>query len=333
MSDVSSRLVIGISSRALFDLEEEDRIFRNRGLDDYRTYQLEYETVPLDRGTAYPLIRGLLDLNKADGERIVEVIIISRNNPETGLRVFHAIADAGLDITKAAFIGSDPLPPVLAAFEVDLFLSREQADVQAAIDAGIPAALLYKQPLEMPEQTDKLRIAFDADAVLFSEESEAIYKERGLAAFLEHEKVNADKALPDGPLAGVLKKLGLMQAGHTPEDAPVKIAIVTARNSPAHERVIKTLRVWGVRVDAAFFLGTLSKDRILKAFGAHIFFDDQERHLAPASYSVPCALVPYRSSSVLRQRIAESAPPVDDPGEHREEQSEGDANGPPHENA
>ena len=264
-SGANARLVIGISSRALFDLEEEDRIFRHRGLDDYRTYQLEYETVPLDRGTAYPLIKGLLDLNNPDGERLVEVIVISRNNPETGLRVFHAITETGLDINKAAFIGSDPLPPVLAAFEVDLFLSREQADVQSAIDAGIPAALLYKQPLQMPADTDKLRIAFDADAVLFSEESEAVYKQSGLTAFLEHERVNADKALPDGPLASVLKKLSLMQAGHKPEEAPVKIAIVTARNSPAHERVIKTLRVWGVRVDAAFFLGSLSKDPILKA--------------------------------------------------------------------
>jgi 5'-nucleotidase len=299
--DLSKLLVVAVSSRALFDLEEEARIYERLGLGAYQAYQLDNEKELLRPGTAFSLVKGLLSLNKADSARRVEVIVVSHNNPETGLRVFHSIQHFGLDITRAAFVGSEPLLPYLETFNADLLLSPSIADVQAAIDADVPAAIVYRPPNEAAVEFDELRIAFDADAVLFSEESEALYRAKGIDAFLAHEKENADQMLAAGPLARLLIKLGGLQKSiATASEAPFKIAIVTARNSPAHERVIKTLRAWGVRADAAFFLGGVGKAAILKAYGAHIFFDDQEAHLAPAALHTPCALVPYKTASVLR---------------------------------
>jgi 5'-nucleotidase len=297
--DLTPLLVVGISSRALFDLEEEDRIFRKLGLPSYRIVQLEYENDLLDPGTAFPLVKRLLALNE-HGERRVEVIVISKNHPETGLRVFKSIRHHGLDISRAAFTGGEPLNRYLEAFKIDLFLSRSRDDVQAAIDGGFAAAELYNPPADLDWETEELRIAFDADAVLFSDESETIYQQEGLEAFHKHEDLNAETPLEAGPLGNLLRKLSALRNQFDPNRPPVRIGIVTARNSPAHERVIKTLRNWGVEVDAAFFLGGLSKDSILKAFGAHIFFDDQEGHLALASLMVPSALVPYHSNSPLR---------------------------------
>lgn len=298
--DLSKLLVVAVSSRALFDLEEEARMYERLGLDLYREYQIDNEKEILRPGTAFSLIKGLLKLNRS-GTRHVEVIVVSHNNPETGLRVFNSIQHYGLDITRAAFVGNEPLVPYLKTFEVDLLLSPSVPDVQAAIDADLAAAVVYRPPNEANVDFDELRIAFDADAVLFSEESEMIYQSRGLDAFLAHEKENADKMLAAGPLGSLLLKLGALQKLlGTDTEVPFKIAIVTARNSPAHERVIKTLRAWGVRADAAFFLGGVSKTSVLQAYGAHIFFDDQEGHLAPASLHTPCALVPYKTTSALR---------------------------------
>lgn len=186
--------------------------------------------------------------------------------------------------------------------------------MQEAIDGGLAAGILYNPPEIDFGDGDQLRIAFDADAVVFSEESEATYRREGLAAFLEHERANAEEPLAEGPLAKLLRKLCTVQEGYGPENSPVRLGIFTARNFPAHERVIKTLRQWGVRVDEAFFLGGVAKDRFLEAFGAHIFFDDQEAHLAPASRITPSALVPYRTTSVLRVEVPPaplSVPPVD----------------------
>jgi 5'-nucleotidase len=298
--DLSKYLVIAISSRALFDLEEEERIFQRLGLDKYREFQLENENELLDTGTAFPMIRGLLALNR-DGQQHVEVIVLSKNHPETGLRVFKSIRHHGLTITRAAFTGGESLNPYLEAFGVDLFLSRSPEDVQEAIDGGFAAAVLYNPPGGAGEDSNQLRIAFDADAVLFSEESEALFREKGLQAFLDHEREKADEPMTEGPVARLLVKLVALQRQFPMSNAPLRIAIVTARNSPAHERVIKTLRSWGVGVDAAFFLGGVAKQPVLKAFGAHIFFDDQEDHLALASMSVAAALVPWSSRSVLRK--------------------------------
>jgi 5'-nucleotidase len=305
--DLTNLLVIGISSRALFNLEEENRIFEEKTLEEYIQYQLDHENESLKPGTAFPLVKGLLALNERHTHRLVEVIVMSKNSPDTGLRILNSIGHYGLDITRTALTGGEPLAPYLDAFDIDLFLSKSESDVQAAIDAGFAAALLYDPPADTSAKDDKVRIAFDADAVLFDEESEAIYKQRGLEAFFENERNNADKPLPEGPFAKLLKTLSKMQQELDPREPPVRIAIVTARNSPAHARVIKTLRAWGVRVDAAFFLGGVSKDKVLKAFGAQIFFDDQEVHLGLASIVVPSGRVPYRIGSVLRE-LAESRP-------------------------
>lgn len=298
--DLTSVLVIGISSRALFDLEVPNRIFEEEGLEAYRAYQLEHEKEPLKKGTAFPLVEALLGLNEKAGKPVVEVIVMSRNSPDTGLRVFNSIAHYGLPITRAAFSGGTSLSPYLEAFKVDLFLSKSESDVQEAIDDGVAAAELYAPPLQAGARDDQIRIAFDADAVLFSESSELIYKQEGIEAFWAHEKDHAEVPLEAGPFAKLLVTLSYLQR-HFAQPSPVRIAIVTARNSPAHERVIQTLRRWGVHVDEAFFLGGVSKDEVLKAFGAHIFFDDQEVHLADASKVVPSGRVPYKSDSPLKE--------------------------------
>ena len=178
--DLTQLLVIGISSRSLFNLEEE---------------------ALMEPGTAFSLVKGFLDLNKRQDKRLVEVIIMSKNSPDTGLRIFNSIEHHGLDISRAALTGGEPLSPYLEAFNIDLFLSKSESDVQTAIDAGVAAALLYDPPYESPIEAEKLRIAFDADAVLFSEESEAIYRSEGLEAFFENERSNADKPLQEGPFA------------------------------------------------------------------------------------------------------------------------------------
>jgi 5'-nucleotidase len=299
--DLSDILVIGISSRALFNLEDSNTVFLEKGLDAYRAHQLENEKEILEKGTAFAVVEALLRLNKISGKKLVEVIVMSRNSPDTGLRVFNTISHYGLEITRAAFSGGTPLSPYLKAFDVDLFLSKSEEDVQAAVDSGVAAAVLYAPPAEQNLDSDKIRIAFDADAVLFSEESEQIFKTEGLEAFLEHEKRNVNTPMKEGPFAKLLMTLSFLQRHFPKEKSPVRIAIVTARNSPAHERVVQTLRAWGVSVDEAFFLGGLSKDEVLSAFNAHIFFDDQDIHLQSASKKVPSAKVPYKSGSPLKQ--------------------------------
>jgi len=298
--DLSRLLVIAVSSRALFDLEWDARIYDRLGPDKFREHRLQSEEELLQPGTAFQFVKGLLSLNQSEGERAVEVIVISRNDPDLGLSVTRSIEANGLDISRIAYIGGEPIAPYLEAYETDLFLSANVADVQTAIDAGIAAAVLYRPPAQTEADVTELRVAFDADAVLFSEESEHIYRTQGLPAFLKHEAENARKMLPEGPLARLLMRLGEIQRARGKANTPFRIAIVTARNTPAHERVIRTLREWGVTLDAAFFLGGISKSEILKSFRAHIFFDDQETHLAPAALDVPCALVPYRTDSVLR---------------------------------
>jgi len=295
-------LVVGISSRALFDLEEEDRIFKSEGVVAFRKYQKEKEHERLKPGTAYHLVQALLRLNDLSEERLVEVIVMSRNSPETGLRLLHSINDYGLDITRSAFTGGEPLHPYIEAFDIDLFLSKDEGDVQNVIDSGkSAAALIYEPPATYTPDNSTVRIAFDADAVIFSDESEQIYKSEGLDAFHEHEHQHESDPLKDGPYAELLRKLSHIQKKMEMgvELSPLRIAIVTARNSPSHLRLIETLRHWDVYVDEAFFLGGLSKDKVLKAFKAHIFFDDQDLHLKGASAVVPSGKVPYLSKSPL----------------------------------
>jgi 5'-nucleotidase len=297
-------LVIGVSSRALFDLEQENDVFQDQGIQAFKEYQLENEETILKPGAAFYLVKSLLQLNEIANKQIVEVVVMSRNSPETGLRVLNSIEEYGLEITRVAFTGGEPLSPYIDAFDVDLFLSKDAKDVQTVIDSKqSAAALLYAPPTSFKVDDARVKIAFDADAVLFSDESEYRYKTEGMEAFHNYEKEHEDDPLSEGPFAKLLIKLSKIQE-HLPmqvEYSPLRLAIVTARNAPSHKRVIKTLRKWNVYVDEVYFLGGLSKDKVLQAFGAHIFFDDQETHLAPASKVVPYAKVPYESKSPLNK--------------------------------
>ena len=295
--DLSKPLVIGISSRALFNLEEENKIFEQQGVKAYEEYQIQHEKDILQEGSAFPLIKAFLDLNNKDQGRLVEVIIMSRNNPNTSFRIFNSIANYGLDITRAALTSGAEIAPYLKAFKTDLFLSANAQDVQAAINSGIASGRILTgvAHADSSQKVDQIRIAFDGDAVLFSAESEKIYQKDGMQAFAEHEKENADTPMGKGPFANFLTNLSRVQELFMDTGTqPIRTALVTSRNAPAHERAIKTLRNWRVRIDEAFFLGGVSKTEVLAAFGAHIFFDDQDVHTEPASVVVPSATVPYR---------------------------------------
>ncbi len=293
---LDDKLVIGVSSRALFDLEEENRIFEEQGLDAYSKYQTEHENDILKPGTAFPLVKALQKLN-ADGRYLTEIIIMSKNSSDTSLRIFNSIEHYGLDISRAALVGGASISPYLGAFKTDLFLSANESDVQEAINANIASGIICDHsnlPINPDDEIPQIRIAFDGDAVIFSDESERIFQSEGLTAFEEHEKMNAQNPLPEGPFAKLLKTLSLIQKQFPKDESPIRTALVTARNAPAHERVIRTLRAWDVRIDEVFFLGGVKKSEVLKAFNANIFFDDQATHTDSASKLVPSARVPYK---------------------------------------
>lgn len=293
---LDDKLVVGISSRALFDLEEENKIFETEGLAAYSEYQLSHENDILKPGTAFPLIRALHKLN-SEGKYLTEIIVMSKNSADTSLRIFNSIKHYGLNISRAALVGGAPIAPYLNAFRTDLFLSANEEDVQEAINANVAAGIICSHselPIDPDKEIEQIRIAFDGDAVIFSDESEKIYQSEGLEAFAKHEQLNAQKPLPEGPFAKLLKTISIIQRGFEGEIVPIRTALVTARNAPAHERVIRTLRAWDIRIDEAFFLGGIEKSEVLKAFGANIFFDDQTVHIDPASKLVPAARVPYK---------------------------------------
>lgn len=290
-------LVVGISSRALFNLEIEEAIFQQQGLDAYRQHQLTNEDDILKPGAGFALVKALLKLNQlTPGKRLVEVVIMSRNSSETSLRIFNSIEHYGLDISRAALAGGASLSPYLQAFNVSLFLSLHEDDVQAAINAGVASALLY-QLAENVADLDQIRIAFDGDAVIFSDEAEKIYQSQGIEAFEQHERKNANKPLPEGPFARLLVALSYIQNNFKAPDGralPLRTALVTARSSPAHERVIRTLRAWNIAIDETFFMGGVNKSAVLAAFKPHMFFDDQHGHCMHASNVVPTGRVPYK---------------------------------------
>jgi 5'-nucleotidase len=312
--NLKNTLVIGISATALFDLSESDQRFEDEykkdpdhAIDNYRAFMLENEENPLDEGIGFPLVKALLNLNRYQEKNeapLVEVVVMSKNSPETGVRVLNAIKNFGLNITRSAFTAGEPSADYIEAFDVDLFLTTKESDAQKVIDSGVCASAVLSTPPQYKCDTpdDQVRIAFDGDAVLFDESSELVYKEKGIEAFHENENNSQNIPMSEGPFANFLKKLSKLQE-RLPmkvEYSPVRIAIVTARNSPADIRVIKTLRHWGVYVDEAFFLGGVEKSNILKSFKAHIFFDDQDVHLNSSSLVVPSGKVLYPSTSRLR---------------------------------
>lgn len=286
------KLVVAISSRALFDLDESHQIFEQGGEEAYTRYQIEREEVPLEPGVAFPLALKLLALNLADEPR-VEVILLSRNSADTGLRVFNSVRHHGLAISRAAFTRGDSPYRYLRDFGAQLFLSASPDDVRHALDAGIAAATILPSAAGM-EPSPQLRIAFDGDAVLFSDEAERIYQQQGLEAFTASEVAARETPLPGGPFKPFLAALHRIQQAYPEGAGPIRTALVTARAAPAHERVIRTLRSWNIRIDEALFLGGMGKGTFLKSFGADIFFDDQRGHCESArDHEVATGHVPY----------------------------------------
>ena len=288
----SKKLVIAISSRALFDLDESHRLFESSGKEAYCRYQIEHEEEMLAAGVAYPLVKKLLSINDRLQTPVVEVILLSRNSADTGLRIFNSIEKHGLSISRAAFTSGQSPFGYIAAFGAHLFLSTHSDDVVKALNAGYAAATILESHAG-GVRTDELRIAFDGDAVLFSDESERIYQNEGLAAFTENEKMKARNPLTGGPFKGFLEALHHIQTLFEADQAPIRTALVTARGAPAHERVVRTLRAWNIRIDEALFLGGMEKGPFLKAFGADIFFDDQQGHCESASHHVATGHVPH----------------------------------------
>lgn len=292
-------LVIGVSSRALFDLSYENSIFETDGLLSYKQYQIEHENDVLKPGPGFAIVKSLLNLNDPGEKKRVEVLIMSRNSADTSLRIFNSIEHYGLNITRAVLSGGAALAPYLSAFGTDLFLSAYTDDVQLAIDSNIAAGILCTDgiPAYPEHDIDELRIAFDGDAVIFSDESERIFQEQGLEAFTQNERSNAANPLPEGPFARFLKALANIQKEFEFSGRkPIRTGLVTSRHAPAHERVVRTLRTWDVRIDESFFLGGLDKKEVLAAFGAHIFFDDQAVHTESVSKVVPAARVPAKTN-------------------------------------
>ena len=297
---LDDKLVIGVSSRALFDLEAENKIFEEEGLEKYSAYQIEHEKDILKPGTAFPLVKALQKLN-TEGQYLTEIIVMSKNSADTSLRIFNSIEHYNLNISRAALVGGASISPYLGAFKTDLFLSANEKDVQEAIDANVAAGIICNHehlPIHADDDIKQIRIAFDGDAVIFSDESERIYQEKGLQAFEKHERENASNPLHEGPFAKLLQTISIIQQKFPKDAVPIRTALVTARNAPAHERVVRTLRAWNVRIDEVFFLGGIEKAKVLKAFGANIFVDDQSVHTDPASQLVPSARVPYKQNSV-----------------------------------
>ena len=310
--DLRNTLVIGISATALFDMAQSDQIFQvtresdpDTAIQSYRDFMLKHENEPLQPGTGWHLVKALLGLNKyqRDDVPLVEVVVMSRNSPDSGLRILNTIRHDKLNIIRSAFTAGETVVDYLDAFDVDLFLTTNVEDAQIVIDSRTCAAAILKEPPKdaplIPE--GQVRIAFDGDAVLFSDESELVYKTQGIDEFHAQEDAKQNIPMEKGPYTCLLQKLSKLQ-DRLPirvEYSPIRIALITARSSPSEMRVIKTLRHWGVYVDEAFFLGGVEKTKVLKAFRPHIFFDDQDVHLDKAANMVPSGKVPYLSSSDL----------------------------------
>jgi 5'-nucleotidase len=291
--DLSNKLVIAISSRALFDLDCGNRIYETQGLEAYRDYQLKSEHEILEPGVAFELVKKFLRLNEglSEEEALVEVLLLSRNTADTGLRVFHSIKHYGLTVTRAAFAGGNSPYVYAKAFGADLFLSVNPDDVTQALAAGCAAATIWPGTPACHDP-NALNIAFDADAVVFSDEAERVYKTKGLRAFNVSEEKAAHLPLAEGPFKGFLQALQHLQKNKN-LPLPIRTALVTARSAPAHERVVRTLREWDIRIDESLFLGGLPKVDFLTAFKADIFFDDQKTHCDNASQKVTSGHVPY----------------------------------------
>ncbi|SMF30807.1 5'-nucleotidase [Alteromonadaceae bacterium Bs31] len=299
-SKLVDKLVIAISSRALFDLAESHEVFEKQGLEAYSKYQIEHEDAILPPGDAFHMVEKLLSINSALDQPRVEVILLSRNSADTGLRIFNSINHYGLNITRAAFTGGESPYPYISPFNGHLFLSTDARDVRHAIEHGVAAATLLTGG-KHESQSAQLRFAFDGDAVIFSDEAEQVYKRQGLDAFAKSEVASAKTPLSGGPFKSFLAALHILQSEFKGRDCPIRTALVTARSAPAHERVIRTLRAWNIRIDESLFLGGLDKGQFLKAYGADVFFDDQQSHCESARGHVATGHVPHGIANAENQ--------------------------------
>lgn len=300
--DLENMLVVGVASSALFNLADADKVFREHGESKYREYQEEHIGTPLAPGVAFPFIKRLLSLNSLATQEtgpLVEVIVLSKNDPETGLRVMRSISHHDLPITRAVFMQGRSPYQYMDALNMSLFLSQDERDVRIAIERGFAAGQVLGSPAADQSGTD-LRIAFDFDGVLADDSSEIVMQSRGLAAFHDNESSRINEPLPEGKLSEFLRGINRIQdieealvEQSSTYNRRVHVAIVTARNAPSHERVVRTLQSWGIRVNDAFFLGGIEKARVLRVLRPHIFFDDQKKHLENSADEVPSVHVPF----------------------------------------
>ena len=289
-ASLDGQLVVAISSRALFDFEEENLVFEQSDDRAYMKLQLERLEEPAKPGVAFSLVKKLLAFNDATTQR-VEVVILSRNDPVSGMRVFRSAQHYGLSIQRGSFTRGQSPWRYLKPLNANLFLSTHLSDVRAALDAGVPAAQVYPHSAHASEaHPHEVRIAFDGDAVLFSDEAERVFQSQGLSAFQAHEHAKASQPLLAGPFKPLLAALHRLQQEGTPA-IRVRTALVTARSAPAHERAIRTLMQWNIEVDEAMFLGGLPKEEFLKEFEPDFFFDDQTGHIESAAQHVPAGHV------------------------------------------
>lgn len=311
--ELKNKLVIGVASSAVFDLSESDRVFRTEGEEAYRAFQERNINEPLAPGMAFPFIRRLLSLNRlaADPDHpLVEVILLSKNDPDTGMRVMKTIEHYKLNITRAIFTQGISPHAYIPALNISLFLSANDDDVRHAIKAGHPAGCVLSSHFDDDELDETLRVAFDFDGVLAGDESESVMQASGLSAFHDHEVRNIARPHSPGPLKHFLVKLSEIQSieegykkAHPDYKNRVRVSIVTARNAPSHERALQSLKSWGVIVNEAFFLGGIEKKAVLDVMKPHLFFDDQPVHLKAASEVVPAVHVPFGALNVERPSL------------------------------
>ncbi len=301
--DLADRLVIGVASSAVFDLTDSDAVFKRDGEEAYRKFQESNLNTPLPKGIAFPFIKRLLSLNDMTSDPedpLVEVILLSRNDPDTGLRVMKTIEHYGLGITRAIFMQGKSPYEYIPSLNISLFLSGNKHDVDAAIRAGYPAGHVLDSKFDDDEQDKGLRIAFDFDGVLVNDESESVMQKSGLTHFHAHEVANVMNTHSPGPLQKFLIRVAKIQSieedfkKRNPDyENRLRVSLVTARNAPSHERALYTLKNWGVMTNDAFFLGGIPKKHVLGVLRPHIFFDDQSAHLESASELVPSVHIPF----------------------------------------
>ncbi|SHN22052.1 5'-nucleotidase [Pseudomonas asturiensis] len=317
--ELDNRLVIGVASSAVFDLRESDAVFKRQGEEEYRTFQEQNLNSPLSKGIAYPFIKRLLSLNDLaePDDPLVEVVLLSRNDPDTGLRVMKTIEHYGLPMTRAIFMQGKSPYEYIPALNIALFLSGNKADVESAIKAGHPAGQVLDSEFDDDEDDKTLRIAFDFDGVLAGDESETVMQASGLNEFHAHEVKNVMQPHHPGPLKEFMVRMSKIQSveeqhkKNNPDyQNRIRVSIVTARNAPSHERALNTLKSWGVMANDAFFLGGIEKAKVLAVLKPHIFFDDQSGHLKSASAVAPSVHIPF---GVTNQQAIE--PPVHQVGE------------------